>query len=146
MEATEKMRRARNWVPVIAGISSRGEFFMLHCIGAHEEHLGEADSGIKISDLSSHMKMSMPAVSQMINLLEDKGYVERYLTKKDRRVVYVHLTPTGKDEFIKQKKHVAAIMDQIMDRIGETDIDELIRLLNKFYDTMEEMRQEKKTD
>ena len=90
--------------------------------------------------------MSMPAVSQMINLLEDKGYVERYLTKKDRRVVYVHLTPAGKDEFIKQKNHVAAIMDQIMDRIGETDIDELIRLLNKFYDTMEEMRQEKKTD
>ena len=67
----------------------QSEFFMLmrianHCKEQENEHLKNGTAplpGVRISTLSKATNSSMPGVSQMINVLENAGYVERITTK-----------------------------------------------------------------
>ena len=49
-----------------------------------------------LSELNSYLNFTRPNLSQTINKLEDKGYVERVVLKDDRRVTYIKLTENGR--------------------------------------------------
>ena len=51
-----------------------------------------------LSELNSYLNFTRPNLSQTINKLEDKGYVERVVLKDDRRVTYIRLTENGKSK------------------------------------------------
>lgn len=89
--------------------------------------------GITISNLSECLEISKPAVSQMINVLEDKGYVERVTTKNDRRMVYVRLTELGEQRLAQELQSFLNRLTQIFAKMGEEDTEELLRLINKLY-------------
>lgn len=89
--------------------------------------------GVNISTLSELLEISKSAVSQIINALEDKGFVERITTKNDRRVVYVRLTESGEQCFAKVVEAFLQRMAQVFDKMGEEDTKELLRLLEKLY-------------
>lgn len=52
-------------------------------------HHGEAT----ITELSTGLAVGLPSVSEMIDRLEDRGFVSRSVDKRDRRRVVVSLTP-----------------------------------------------------
>jgi len=107
----------------------RSEIMMLKMI-----KLNTAETeGVTISTLGELLEISKPAVSQMINVLEDKGYVERMTTKNDRRIVYVRLTENGKQRLAKELQSLLKGMTQIFDKMGEEDTEDLLRLLEKLY-------------
>lgn len=118
------------------GELSHSEFAMMNLI----KHNTEEGKGVKISTLSNLLKISSPAVSQMINVLEDKEYVERGTTKNDRRVVYVQLTKAGETclEEVLQSCYRAA--NKILGRMGDEDIQTLLRLLDKLYFIVEDYK------
>jgi len=60
-------------------------------------HYGE----MKISDLSEKLGLSNSTVSGIINRLEKQGLVKRTRSAKDRRVIYVNVTPEFKRSFQK---------------------------------------------
>ena len=99
--------------------------------------------GIKMSEISNRMNCSKPAITQMINDLEKKGYVERVLTKDDRRVVNVCLTKDGNEVLKKGETAMISMLDQITDSLGENDTSELIRIVNKLLDAFEEIETKK---
>ncbi|HVJ49272.1 MarR family winged helix-turn-helix transcriptional regulator [Desulfitobacterium sp.] len=80
----------------------RSEIKMLNMIKLNTSETEE----VTISILSELLEISKPAVSQMINVLEDKGYVERMTTKNDRRIVYVRLTECGEQRLVKELQAV----------------------------------------
>ena len=86
--------------------------------------------------------MTMSAASKKITILEKKGFIERYVSDKDRRNVYIVLTPKGKEicEEEKAKKH--AWMKEVIRRMGKRDAKQMVRLLNKMFDVMEQMELE----
>ena len=53
--------------------------------------LGEVTTGI----LSRHVSLSQPTVTTILDRLESRGLVERYRSRKDRRVVHSKLTRQG---------------------------------------------------
>lgn len=53
---------------------------------------------LKISDVSEKMGLSNSTVSGIIDRLEAMNYVERIRSKEDRRVVYVRVTDTVREE------------------------------------------------
>lgn len=89
--------------------------------------------GVTISALSELLDISKSAVSQMINALEDKEYVERITTRNDRRLVYVRLTESGEQCLAKELQAFLQGLAQIFSKMGEEDTEELLRLLNKLY-------------
>lgn len=57
-----------------------------------------ADLGeVSTRTLSRHVSLSQPTVTIMLDRLEQRGFVERYRSAKDRRIVHARLTPKGED-------------------------------------------------
>lgn len=46
--------------------------------------------------LAQHVSLSQPTVTIMLDRLEQRGFVERYRSETDRRIVHTRLTETGK--------------------------------------------------
>ncbi|AHM57995.1 transcriptional regulator, MarR family (plasmid) [Peptoclostridium acidaminophilum DSM 3953] len=107
----------------------RSEFMMLKLIKANTKD----NDGVTVSMISELLEISKPAVSQMINVLEEKGLVDRITTKKDRRVVYVKLTDAGVQSLKKAMESYMTNINGIFEKMGEEDTAEFLRLLEKFY-------------
>lgn len=112
-----------------AGELPRSEIMMLKMINLDTSQ----NEGVTISTLSERLEISKSAVSQMINVLEDKGYVERITTKNDRRIVYVRLTESGEQSLEKSLQSLLKHLNQVFDKMGEEDTETLLELLNKLY-------------
>lgn len=86
--------------------------------------------GIKVSELSTILKITPAAVTHMINSLEKKEYLERLSDKKDRRIVLVRPTETGSKVIESMKKQFFDDLKELLDFLGEKDSKALLRILN----------------
>lgn len=121
------------------------EFMFLKTINymKNHENVNECSlKGVKASDLSKYLMVTKPAISKLINTLEEKGLVERITDKSDRRVVYINITPKGENILIEQTKVFEKFTHRIVEKMGEKDTDEMIRLFQKMYDSIVEMENE----
>lgn len=113
------------------------------------QHIGEIkkkngqDSGVKVSDISEHLNTSKPDVSKKIRVLEEKGYVTRRESRQDKRVTYIEITPKGKEVLLSNKKEAAQFLTNVFDRMGEEDMEQFMRLLDKMRKAIEEELEEK---
>jgi MarR family transcriptional regulator len=69
---------------------SISEMHLLEAVGKNKEE------GRTVSDIAEELKITPPSVTNAINKLEKKGYVQKNRSKKDGRVVYITLTRLGK--------------------------------------------------
>ncbi|MGL5695342.1 MAG: MarR family winged helix-turn-helix transcriptional regulator [Peptostreptococcaceae bacterium] len=100
------------------------------------------DKGIKASELSKCLMIAKPAISKVINALEEKGYVERIADKSDRRVVYINITEAGISILDEENKRFEMFTKRVVEKMGEEDTDEMIRLFKKMYDSIIEIEKE----
>jgi DNA-binding MarR family transcriptional regulator len=121
---------------------AKGDLMMMKRIAMNSE----AEDGIMISRLAELMEITNSAVSQKISALEERGYVERYSTKDDRRRVYVRMTLTGNEVLKRENARLIESMAVIFDRMGEEDTDKFIDLLDKLYQIVSEIRNDNKND
>ena len=49
-----------------------------------------------MSDLARHQAVSLPTISKSVGMLVRRGWLERWLDKRDRRQTLVRLTPEGR--------------------------------------------------
>lgn len=113
--------------------------YMLLC--TLKECKASKTKGIKVSDLSTRMKITPAAVTHMINSLEEAGYIERLSDSTDRRVVLV--CPTEKSLRVMeemQAEHLEFLQDWVA-FLGEQDSKELIRLLKISFEYLRERRE-----
>lgn len=125
------------------------EFYMLHAIffgyKRQTEELAEGAApppGVTVSYLSHETHNSMPAVSQILRSMEEKGIVERVPAKADRRKVYVRLTDHGHKTVEEAGRTFYHFLDRVADRMGHDDVEELIRLLHKVGAILSEAKEE----
>lgn len=87
---------------------------------------------VQMSEISDLLGISKPALSQIVNKLEDKDLVERVFLKDDRRATYLKVTGNGVVIFKKHQQQVMDSMSQIVERMGEDDTKQFVSLLNEF--------------
>lgn len=93
-----------------------------------------------MGELGEALDVPLSTATRLVDWLVEEGYVERLPDPRDRRVVRVTLTKTGRefrqtiDEFIRQ--HV----QEILTRFTASERDDLIRLLGKLMKVLEEVR------
>lgn len=114
-----------------------GEYVALKTIYGLRRWEGDDSIGVKTSDIGRCLFMKKPATSKMLNNLEDKGYINRFSNRRDRRVTYVDLTDKGVDLLEKHHERMIEYTNQIIEKMGKEDVEELIRLLNKLSDIIE---------
>lgn len=116
---------------------SKREYEMLAVIGRFMDENSES-RGIYVSVLAGMLKVSSPAVSRMIGVLEEKGYIGRDVDKRDRRNIYVYLTASGMEVRKQAEERMKKLMRRVMDRMGEEDVQTLIIIWNRLADIIEE--------
>ena len=83
------------------------------------------------SDISKTLNMTNPRVSKILNNLESKGFIKREFSTMDRRKVYIHITNDGLNYVENISLKTQESFNVIIQKIGESDTIELIRILNK---------------
>ncbi|MDR0878785.1 MAG: MarR family transcriptional regulator [Treponema sp.] len=102
------------------------------------------DSGkLTIPDL---LCISRAAVSQMLTVMEQKGFITRDINKTNRRKHTLSLTEKGRTILAEQKGNVENLFTEIIDQFGEKETKQLIKLSGRFMDIIEKIKMEVTTD
>ncbi|ARP50806.1 MULTISPECIES: MarR family winged helix-turn-helix transcriptional regulator [Caproicibacterium] len=130
--AASRVRKTSGRMHRLSGITP-GEWFVLcHLLHLQQEH------DVRASDLGRQIHMSRSAISQMLRSLEQKGLIERTNSERDRRVVYVRMTDSGRDRYQELTAVMAEKMDRVLGSLGEEKEEQLTSLLNELADAMQD--------
>ncbi|NCB52771.1 MAG: MarR family transcriptional regulator [Clostridia bacterium] len=97
---------------------------------------------VYVSEIQNNVHITKPAVSQILNSLEKKGYVSREMDREDRRKIAVSITPAGQEILIRFRDNFDRMLEAITSRLGEDNTKELVRLLNRLADIAQDLTRE----
>ena len=103
---------------------------------------GDAAKPVTLSELAAAMHQSLPALSQRVTVLEEKGFVERVANPADRRVTGLRLTETGRSEMDTAFRRFSGILSQAAGRVGRQNMQQLLQLLGELADALNEAAEE----
>ena len=114
---------------------SIGEFYMLRLLMDYEKR----NVNVTTKLISEYLRISKPAVSQMLNALEKKELIERTINKEDRRQICITTTRKGRDLVIKQCKKHEELFSEIIKSVDEKDIETLFVILENVLKAVKEV-------
>lgn len=96
-----------------------------------------------VSATADYLGVTMAAVSSLVDRLIRNGLLNRDRSESDRRVVYISLTPRGKEviqnHLIKQRKRI----ELLMLKMGRENTEFFLKAQVMLRDTLEQLLQEK---
>lgn len=95
-----------------------------------------------MSDIHHDLFISKPAVSQILNSLERKGYINRYIDKNDRRKITVTATGDAYEAVSSSEEVLNNKVDRIINEYGEDNMIHLVNQLAAFYEVLEKIENE----
>ncbi len=110
----------------------RGENFVMHYIIFH-------DGPVQPSEISNFMNISTARAAAALNNLERKGLITRRIDLNDRRRILVELTEQGRDFAKGQQEHMLSHAMQLLERLGEPDATEAVRILGRVTEIMADL-------
>ena len=113
-------------------------FALLHQLQLREEKGGIG--GALLSEMQEYLHVSKAAVSQMLGSLENRGLITRETDPENRRTIIVRLTEKGNETIENVKRGFDSFIGMLIDRFGEKDTSEIIRLIYKFADIVKEVQ------
>lgn len=78
------------------------------------------------------------AITPIINRLVEKGWVERTRDEKDRRVIYLTLTSSGKVIFSEMEKKIQSVIVSVISQFDHTEIQNFLETYAKLDRLIEE--------
>jgi DNA-binding MarR family transcriptional regulator len=137
LNALRRMRRVRWNGPAGPDASFAGlkpsELSLLYRI----RRCGQAQ-GIKVTDLSSMLRVTSPTVTQLVNGLETRFLLERAKDVADGRIVLVKLTEEGDRIAQKAEQEMMAGFQAAVEHLGAEKTRQLIDRLSELYRYFEE--------
>lgn len=122
--------RKTGWHEKKIGGYNPSEFKVLAAI---QQHANDKGTDMKVSEISQILQVTSPTVTQIINVLEKDGLVERRIDPDDRRVVKITLTNKGIDVTSKARKAFTESFLGLIDFLGEEESEQLAELLLKVH-------------
>lgn len=93
---------------------------------------------VYVSQIQNNVHITKPAVSQILNTLEKRGYVSREMDRGDRRKIAVSLTPSGREILKRQREDFDKKLEAVISRFGEDNTRQLTKLLTLLADAANE--------
>ncbi|MDQ0200009.1 MarR family winged helix-turn-helix transcriptional regulator [Neobacillus ginsengisoli] len=97
------------------------------------KHGTDEKSDLKVSEISQKLHVTPPTVTQIINLLEKDGLVERSVDPEDRRAVKIKLTSKGIEVTEQARSAFNETFAGLIDYLGEDESEQLAQLLSKVH-------------
>jgi DNA-binding MarR family transcriptional regulator len=130
----EALRRLRKlpWMSPHYQSTKASGMHVLFCLDYGTREAGrEAERGMMISEIGQRLKVTSPTITQLVKELEAIGHVERTVDRKDRRVIRVHLTESGRAVVQQGRTAVRRVFAGLVEHLGDEDTETLVHLLNK---------------
>ena len=89
------------------------------------------DTGVTMSQISTHLKVSNGNVTGVVDRLVREGLVTRTASPKDRRTAHISLTEEGKRQFAVMAEAHRHWIDELLGPLDPADIAGMERLLAK---------------
>lgn len=92
---------------------------------------------LQMKDLAGIFNVSSSTVTDYVDYLENRGYVKRVRSEKDRREVYIELTDIGKEWVSNNKKVSWEYLDERLGKLTSEERRMFISLMCKFMEIEE---------
>jgi DNA-binding MarR family transcriptional regulator len=92
------------------------------------------DGPRRITELAAEERVTQPAITLLVNRLEERGWVKRVPDPSDGRAVLVSLTPVGEDIFEQLRAEYRALLHEEMAMLDDAEVDALaaaVEILDK---------------
>ena len=99
------------------------------------------DQPRRITELAAQEGVTQPAITLLVNRLQQRGWLHRGADATDGRVVLVSLTETGQDLLRKLRSEYRALLHEEMAMLEDRDVETLgraIEILDGLIDQLEE--------
>jgi DNA-binding MarR family transcriptional regulator len=104
-------------VPLLRSLAAGGVSPTTYAVLARLERSGE----IRLSELAHGAGVSQPAMTQLVNRMQDEGLVLRVRSGEDRRGVLVGIARHGREVLADRRERRVALLDQLAGRLDEAD-------------------------
>jgi DNA-binding MarR family transcriptional regulator len=129
LHAFGRLRRLNGRQIPIAGLT-HGEIMVLSHI---RRKAAEEACGMRVSEIGSFLKVAAPTITQQLNELETRGFVEKHSDPTDRRAVRIRLTPKGDAAVTAAWASFSASFRGLVAYLGEDDSNTLADLLGRAF-------------
>jgi DNA-binding MarR family transcriptional regulator len=104
-------------------------------------HLEEADGGLRMNELADRLLLSRSGLTRVIDRMEEAGLVRRERSEKDRRAVYVFLTPQGSEALQAARTvHRRGIQEHFVQHLDQRELAALAQALENVRDHVRPLR------
>jgi DNA-binding MarR family transcriptional regulator len=79
----------------------------------------------RITELAADERVTQPAITLLVNRLQERGWVERIADPSDGRAVLVNLTPVGEDVFEQLRAEYRALLHEEMAMLEDSEVETL---------------------
>ena len=76
----------------------------------------------RITELAADERVTQPAITLLVNRLEERGWVKRIADPSDRRAVLVSLTPVGAGVFEQLRAEYRALLHEEMAMLDDSEV------------------------
>jgi DNA-binding MarR family transcriptional regulator len=145
----------RNWMRMNIRLRKLRADFPIGCdlrmnelwaLGKIEHAVGCSGTGIGNTEIQEELQITKSAVSQMLDSLVEKGYVERTLDTIDRRRMCVTITESGRRVLKQMSDHANIVAEKVSAKMGEANVQQMFDLLNEFIDTYLDVQKDQLPD
>lgn len=106
---------------------------------ARAKRLGQT---LTAKDLCAQTRILKSQMNTILLSLEKHGVIQRRQSQRDRRQMELILLPQGLQNYNASHANILALIDRLIDRMGESSIRQLIPLLHQVVDTFDSIQQE----
>ena len=92
------------------------------------------DGPRRITELATEERVTQPAITLLVNRLEERGWVKRIPDPSDGRAVRVSLTPVGEETFEQVRAEYRALLHEEMAMLDDAEVETLaaaVEILDK---------------
>jgi DNA-binding MarR family transcriptional regulator len=83
------------------------------------------DGPRRITELAAEERVTQPAITLLVNRLEERGWLKRVPDSSDRRAVLVSLTPAGEEVFEQLRAEYRALLHEEMAMLDDAEVETL---------------------
>ena len=88
------------------------------------------DGNITATDIVNQTSMLKPQVNKILDSLESRKFIKRQRSDKDKRYVFISLTPYGRRQYLHEHKNIIDLIEQLISSLGESNTRKLISNLD----------------
>lgn len=136
----ERLKRRRDILSQNLGISTQQWLILLHLGNdPNIEYINKRDNSkpILASDLAESLNVSRPNITNLLNVLIEKGLVDQVGEKKDKRRKHLVLTQKGVDTLELLQPQREMLNSDLFINLTETEKASFLSLVDKMMDNLD---------